>query len=131
VPTPESEAYSSTADGLSDLQHAVAEQATDLPGQPYLVEGYSQSASIAVLEKEDLASLDADQRPDVTFLLLGNPTSPTVVSSSDSSGWTSRESGPFSTAPCRPTSGSRRSTSPTSTTASVIFHSSLLIRSPT
>jgi hypothetical protein len=76
VPTPESEAYSSTTDGLADLQHAMAQQATDFPGQPYLVEGYSQSASIAVLEKEDLALIDADQRPDVTFLLLGNPNQP-------------------------------------------------------
>jgi hypothetical protein len=72
VPTPESEAYSSTVDGLADLQHAVAQQST----QPYLVEGYSQSASIAVLEKEDLALVDANERPDVTFLLLGNPNQP-------------------------------------------------------
>jgi hypothetical protein len=76
VTTPESEAYSSTMDGLADLQHAMAQQSTDFPSQPYLVEGYSQSASIAVLEKEDLALIDADQRPDVTFLLLGNPNQP-------------------------------------------------------
>jgi hypothetical protein len=73
VPTPESEAYSSTMDGLADLQHAMANQPE---GQPYVVEGYSQSASIAVLEKEYLATLPVDQRPDVTFLLLGNPNQP-------------------------------------------------------
>jgi hypothetical protein len=76
VPTPESEAYSSTGVGLADLQQAMAQQATDFPGQPYLVEGYSQSASIAVLEKEYLSTLAPDQRPDVSFLLLGNPNQP-------------------------------------------------------
>jgi hypothetical protein len=76
VPTPESEAYSSSTDGLTDLQQAMAQQAQDFPGQPYLVEGYSQSASIAVLEKEYLATLGTDQRPDMTLLLLGNPNEP-------------------------------------------------------
>jgi PE-PPE domain len=76
VPTPESDAYPSITDGVADLQHAMAQQATEFPEQPFVVEGYSQSASIAVLEKEDLALLDADQRPDVTFLLLGNPNQP-------------------------------------------------------
>jgi hypothetical protein len=57
VPTPESEAYSSSVADLADLQAAMGHQPA---GQPYLVEGYSQSASIAVLEKEDLALIDAD-----------------------------------------------------------------------
>jgi PE-PPE domain len=74
VPTPESEAYSSAMDGLKDLQDAMATQEAKYPGQPFLVEGYSQSASIAVLEKEDLMA--AGQHPDVTFLLLGNPNQP-------------------------------------------------------
>jgi PE-PPE domain len=74
VPTPESEAYSSTMDGLKDLQDAMATQEATYPGDPFIVEGYSQSASIAVLEKEDLAA--AGQHPDVTFLLLGNPNQP-------------------------------------------------------
>jgi hypothetical protein len=71
VPTPESEAYSSAPVGQQDLQAAMGQQPAD---QPYLVEGYSQSASIAVLEKEDLMA--AGQHPDVTFLLLGNPNQP-------------------------------------------------------
>jgi hypothetical protein len=74
VPTPESEAYSSTMDGLKDLQAAMTAQETSYPGAPFVVEGYSQSASIAVLEKEELAA--EGQRPDVTFLLLGNPNQP-------------------------------------------------------
>jgi hypothetical protein len=74
VPTPESEAYSSVPVGLQDLQGAMATQEATYPGDPFVVEGYSQSASIAVLEKEDLAA--AGQHPDVTFLLLGNPNQP-------------------------------------------------------
>jgi PE-PPE domain-containing protein len=74
VPTPESEAYSSATDGLKDLQDAMATQEAKYPGEPFVVEGYSQSASIAVLEKEDLAA--AGQHPDVTFVLLGNPNQP-------------------------------------------------------
>jgi hypothetical protein len=74
VPTPESEAYSSAPVGLQDLQDAMATQEAKYPGEPFVVEGYSQSASIAVLEKEDLMA--AGQHPDVTFLLLGNPNQP-------------------------------------------------------
>ena len=44
------------------------------PDQPYLVEGYSQSASIAVLEKMLLDQ--TGQHPDVTFLLLGDANRP-------------------------------------------------------
>jgi hypothetical protein len=71
LPTPESEAYSSSFVGLADLQAAMAQQPA---GQPYLVEGYSQSASIAVEEKNAL--LEAGQQPNVTFLLLGDPSNP-------------------------------------------------------
>ncbi|MBV8291020.1 MAG: PE-PPE domain-containing protein [Mycobacterium sp.] len=54
VPTPESFASTSGPVGLADLQAAIAAQQASDPGQPYLVEGYSQSASIAVDEKIDL-----------------------------------------------------------------------------
>jgi PE-PPE domain len=67
VPTPESFASTSMPTGLADLQTAMSQQPTD---QPYLVEGYSQSAAIAVLEKMQL--MDSGQQPDVTFLLLGD-----------------------------------------------------------
>jgi hypothetical protein len=74
VPTPESFASTSGPIGLADLQAAMAHQQLIEPGDPYLVEGYSQSASIAVDEKIDL--LQAGQHPDVTFLLLGDPNRP-------------------------------------------------------
>ena len=48
----------------------MTDQQLTYPGDPYLVEGYSQSAAIAVLEKTQL--MDAGQHPDVTFLLLGD-----------------------------------------------------------
>jgi hypothetical protein len=57
-----------------EWQDAMATQEATYPGDPFVVEGYSQSASIAVLEKEDLAAVG--QHPDVTFLLLGNPNQP-------------------------------------------------------
>jgi PE-PPE domain len=74
VPTPESFASTSGPIGLADLQAAMAHQQLIEPGDPYLVEGYSQSASIAVDEKIEL--LQAGQHPDVTFLLLGDPNRP-------------------------------------------------------
>ncbi len=70
VPTPESFSSASMPTGLADLQGAIAAQQLNYPGDPYLVEGYSQSAAITVLEKMQL--LDSGQRPDVTFLLLGD-----------------------------------------------------------
>ena len=70
VPTPESFSSTSMSVGLADLQAAMAAQQASDPGQPYLVEGYSQSAAITVLEKMQL--MDAGQQPDVTFLLLGD-----------------------------------------------------------
>jgi PE-PPE domain len=70
VPTPESFSSTSMPTGLADLQAAMAAQQLNYPGDPFLVEGYSQSAAITVLEKMQL--LDSGQRPDVTFLLLGD-----------------------------------------------------------
>jgi PE-PPE domain len=70
VPTPESLSTTSNAEGLADLQAAMAHQELVDPGQPYLVEGYSQSAAITIDEKAQL--LEAGQHPDVTFLLLGS-----------------------------------------------------------
>ena len=74
VPTPESFASTSAPADLAALQAAMASQQLDYPGDPYLVEGYSQSASIAVTEKMQL--MQAGQHPDVTFLLLGDPNRP-------------------------------------------------------
>jgi len=75
VPTPESQASTSIPAGLVDLQAAMAQQQAADPGQPYLVEGYSQSAVIAIDEK--LALIQAGQPPpDVTFLVLGSSNRP-------------------------------------------------------
>ena len=74
VPTPESLATTSVPTGLADLQAAMAQQQAADPGQPYLVEGISQSAQIAVDEKIQL--MQAGQHPDVTFLVLGDPNRP-------------------------------------------------------
>lgn len=73
VPTPESAASTSIPVGLANLQAAMDAQPA---GQPYLVEGYSQSAQIAVQEKLLLMQLEPDARPDVTFLLLGSGNRP-------------------------------------------------------
>ena len=68
VPTPESFSSTSVSDGLADLQAAMGAQPAD---QPYLVEGYSQSAVIAI--DEELQLLQSGQAPpDATFLLLGS-----------------------------------------------------------
>ncbi len=45
--------------GLADLQAAMAAQQLNYPGDPYLVEGYSQSAAIAISEKGWCCSTDA------------------------------------------------------------------------
>ena len=71
VPTPESLSSTSVPIGLADLQSAMAQQAA---GQPYLVEGYSQSAGIVVDEKNEL--MQTGQHPDVTLLMLGDPNRP-------------------------------------------------------
>jgi hypothetical protein len=72
VPTPESAASTSIPVGLAKLQ-AMMDQ---LPaGQPYLIEGYSQSAQIAIDEKLELIA-SGNPPPDVTFLLLGSGNRP-------------------------------------------------------
>jgi hypothetical protein len=74
VPTPESFASTSVPAGLANLQDTIAAQLATQPGRPFLVEGYSQSAMIAIFEKEHLAELASTGQPvpDVTFLLLGS-----------------------------------------------------------
>ncbi len=72
VPTPESAASTSIPIGLTKLQAMMDEQPA---GQPYLIEGYSQSAQIAIDEKLDLIA-SGNPPPDVTFLLLGSGNRP-------------------------------------------------------
>jgi hypothetical protein len=72
VATPESSASTSLQVGLADLQAAMGQQPAN---QPYLVEGFSQSAQIAVDEKIDLMQAGSPP-PDVTFLLLGSGNRP-------------------------------------------------------
>jgi hypothetical protein len=64
--------------GLTDLQAAMIQQQLTDPGAPYVVEGYSQSALIAVDEERDLAAMAADgqQVPDVTVALFGSGNRP-------------------------------------------------------
>ncbi|MEB3062890.1 PE-PPE domain-containing protein [[Mycobacterium] zoologicum] len=78
VPTPESFASHSVPTGLANLQDAIAAQLAAQPGRPFVVEGYSQSAMIAVMEKAHLAELAATGQPapDVTFVLLGSSSRP-------------------------------------------------------
>ena len=68
VPTPESLAITSVPTGLADLQAAMAQQPAN---QPYLVEGYSQSAVIAIDEEIQLMQ-SGQAPPDATFVLLGS-----------------------------------------------------------
>ena len=57
VPTPANLPVDlSVHDGLADLQTAMAAQQLADPGAPYVIEGYSMSALIAVDEEEQLAS---------------------------------------------------------------------------
>jgi hypothetical protein len=65
----------STQTGLTDLQALMAEQPT---GEPFLIEGFSMSALIAVEEKEDLAAMAVagQQTPDVTVALFGSGNRP-------------------------------------------------------
>ncbi|WP_428339638.1 PE-PPE domain-containing protein [Mycobacterium sp.] len=72
VPTPESAASTSIPVGLANLQAIMDQQPA---GQPYLIEGFSQSAQIAIDEKLDLIAT-GDPPPDVTFLLLGSGNRP-------------------------------------------------------
>ncbi len=72
VPTPESAASTSIPVGLANLQAIMDQQPA---GQPYLIEGYSQSAQIAIDEKLELIA-SGNPPPDVTFLLLGSGNRP-------------------------------------------------------
>lgn len=72
VPTPESAANTSIPVGLANLQALMDQQPA---GQPFLVEGYSQSAQIAIDEKLELIE-SGNPPPDVTFLLLGSGNRP-------------------------------------------------------
>jgi PE-PPE domain len=71
VPTPESLATTSVPTGLADLQAAIAAQQLSDPGEPFLVEGYSQSAVIAVEEENQLLQ-SGQPTSDLTLLLLGS-----------------------------------------------------------
>jgi PE-PPE domain len=71
VPTPESLASTSVPTGLADLQAAIAAQQLSDPGEPFLVEGYSQSAVIAVEEENQLLQ-SGQPTSDLTLLLLGS-----------------------------------------------------------
>jgi hypothetical protein len=68
----------SVANGLTDLQAAMAQQQLVDPGAPYAIEGYSMSALIAVDEERDLAAMAADgqQVPDLTVALFGSGNRP-------------------------------------------------------
>jgi PE-PPE domain len=71
VPTPESFSSTSVSTGLADLQAAIAAQQLNDPGDPYLIEGYSQSAVITVDEEEQLLQ-SGQPTSDLTLLLLGS-----------------------------------------------------------
>jgi hypothetical protein len=71
VPTPESLAITSVPTGLADLQAAIAAQQLSDPGEPFLVEGYSQSAVITVEEENQLLQ-SGQPTSDLTLLLLGS-----------------------------------------------------------
>lgn len=76
VTTPEALPVDLTvAEGLTDLQTAVGQQQLADPGQPFVIEGYSQSALIAVDEKEALAA-SGQPAPDVTVALFGSGNRP-------------------------------------------------------
>jgi hypothetical protein len=75
VSTPETLPLNTSMDsGLSDLAAAMAAEQTAHPGQPFLIEGYSQSALIAIEEKRQLQAARAAGQPvpDVTFAVFGN-----------------------------------------------------------
>jgi hypothetical protein len=62
--------------GLADLQAAMAHQQATDPGAPYLIEGYSQSAVLAVNEELAASSASGQPIPDVTVALLGSGNRP-------------------------------------------------------
>jgi PE-PPE domain len=79
VPTPANLPVDlSVHDGLADLQAAMAAQQLAEPGAPYVIEGYSMSALIAVEEEAQLAAMAANGQPvpDVTVALFGSGNRP-------------------------------------------------------
>jgi hypothetical protein len=64
--------------GVADLQAAMAHQQLVDPGQPYLIEGYSQGAILVADEKDALADMKAAGQPipNVTMALFGSPNRP-------------------------------------------------------
>jgi hypothetical protein len=64
--------------GLADLQAAMAEQQATSPNGAYLIEGWSQSAVITMLEKQQLEAMEVAGQPvpNVTLLLLGSGNRP-------------------------------------------------------
>ena len=79
VTTPEALPVDHTvAEGLTDLQAAMAAQQVADPGAPYVIAGYSQSALITVDEEEQLASTAATGQPipEVTVALFGSGNRP-------------------------------------------------------
>ena len=79
VTTPEALPVDHTvAEGLTDLQTAMAAQQAGRSRAPYVIAGYSQSALIAVDEEEQLAATAAAGRPipNVTVALFGSGNRP-------------------------------------------------------
>jgi hypothetical protein len=79
VTTPETVPLAPSLEGgLADLQAAMAQQQAIDPGAPYLIEGYSQSAVLAVNEELQLINTAASGQPvpNVTFALLGSGNRP-------------------------------------------------------
>lgn len=59
-------------DGFANLSNAMAQQLANHPDDPFLIAGYSQGSAIVTLMKLQLMEMEAAERPDVTFLLLGS-----------------------------------------------------------
>jgi hypothetical protein len=79
VTTPETLPLAPSLDtGLADLQAAMVQEQLAHPGQPYLIEGESQSAIITMLEGQQLAALAAAGQPipDVTLVVIGSGNRP-------------------------------------------------------
>jgi hypothetical protein len=64
----------SVDDGVTDLEAEMAKH----PGEPLIINGYSQSAAVAIAEKERLAEQypEGTEAPDIDFVLGGDPRVP-------------------------------------------------------